>query len=175
MKHSQLIVPTSVMLALAFVLVVIGYMRGEGQHIQGVKNGVAMIGPILPLIVLAFIVSGMIQALVPRDFIVHWIGEGSGFRGIMVGAVAGAATPGGPFISFPIAAGLLRAGGCIGPIVAYLTGWLLLAVTRLPLEVGILGWKLTFARVACSFFVPPIAGLIAQSLFGCSEWTQTTK
>jgi uncharacterized membrane protein YraQ (UPF0718 family) len=36
------------------------------------------------------------------------------------------------------------------------------------MEVGILGWKFTAIRVACTFFFPPIAGLIAQALFGNS-------
>jgi len=32
--------------------------------------------------------------------------------------------------------------------------------------VGILGWRLTFIRLASTFFFPPIAGFIAQALFG---------
>jgi len=43
--------------------------------------------------------------------------------------------------------------------------WSLWAFSRLPMEVGILGWKFTLIRVASTFFFPPIAGLIAQILF----------
>jgi hypothetical protein len=32
------------------------------------------------------------------------------------------------------------------------------------MEVGILGWQFTLIRVASTFFFPPIAGFIAQSL-----------
>jgi len=39
------------------------------------------------------------------------------------------------------------------------------AVSRLPMEVGILGWKFTLIRLAATFFFPPIAGWIAQTLF----------
>jgi len=35
----------------------------------------------------------------------------------------------------------------------------------LPMEVGILGWKVTLIRVVCTFFFPPIAGLIAHIFF----------
>jgi len=62
--------------------------------------------------------------------------------------------------------GLLRSGAGIGTMVAFLTGWSLWAVSRLPMEVGILGWKLTLIRLASTFFFPPIAGWIAQTLFG---------
>jgi len=50
-------------------------------------------------------------------------------------------------------------------MVAFLTGWSLWAVTRMPVEIGIMGWKFTLIRLACTFFFPPIAGLIANSLF----------
>jgi len=73
--------------------------------------------------------------------------------------------PGGPYVSLPIAAGLLRTGASIGTMVAFLTGWSLWAITRLPLEIGIMGWKFWLIRLACTFFFPPIAGLIANRLF----------
>jgi len=34
------------------------------------------------------------------------------------------------------------------------------------MEMGILGWEFTLIRIASTFFFPPIAGLIAQTLFG---------
>ena len=73
--------------------------------------------------------------------------------------------PGGPFVSLPIAAGLLRVGASVGTMVAFVTAWSLWAVSRLPLDIGILGWQFTLIRLACTFFFPPIAGLIANALF----------
>jgi uncharacterized membrane protein YraQ (UPF0718 family) len=73
--------------------------------------------------------------------------------------------PGGPFVSLPLAAGLYRSGAGIGTMVAFLTGWSLWAFSRLPMEVGILGWKLTLIRIGSTFFFPPIAGLLAHFLF----------
>ena len=68
-----------------------------------------------------------------------------------------------------IAAGLMRSGAGIGTMVAYLTGWSLWAITRLPMEVGILGWKLTMIRFASTLVFPPIAGILAQLLFSGSN------
>jgi hypothetical protein len=50
-------------------------------------------------------------------------------------------------------------------MVAFMTGWSLLAVSRLPMEIGIIGWKFTLIRLASTFFFPPIAGMIANRLF----------
>ena len=83
----------------------------------------------------------------------------------MIGTLAGGLTPGGPYVSLPVVAGFLRAGAGVGTMVAFLTGWSLWAVSRLPMEVGILGWRFTIVRFVCTFFFPPIAGLLAQAMF----------
>jgi uncharacterized membrane protein YraQ (UPF0718 family) len=75
--------------------------------------------------------------------------------------VAGGLSPGGPYVSLPIVAGLLKSGASAGTMVAFLTGWSLWAVGRLPMEFGILGWKFTVIRLASTFIFPPIAGVFA--------------
>jgi len=159
---------TIIMGILAAALFLAGYFRGQGQHISGLKQAGSMIVSILPLLTFAFIVAGMVQALIPREFLSKWVGEESGFRGILIGTVAGGLSPGGPYVNLPIVAALLNSGASVGTMVAFLTGWSLWALARFPMEVGILGWKFTLIRLACTFFFPPIAGLIAQTLFGNS-------
>lgn len=157
--------PTIVMGAIAIILLFIGYYQGQGQHIMGIKSGLKMTVEILPLLIFAFIVAGMVQVLLPQELLAKWVGAESGLRGIFIGTIAGGFAPGGPYVSLPIAAGLFRSGASIGTMVAFLTGWSLWAVSRLPMEVGILGWKLAAIRLASTFFFPPIAGLIAQMFF----------
>ncbi len=160
-----MLIPTIVMACLAVVLLIIGYSRGEGQHITGLKSALNMTIDILPLLIFAFIMAGMIQTLLPQELLSRWIGEESGIRGILIGTIAGGLTPGGPYVSLPLAAGFLRAGASLGTMVAFITAWSLWAVARLPMEIGIMGWKFTAVRLVCTFFFPPIAGLLAQMLF----------
>ncbi len=160
-----MVIATVIMGVLAIILVSVGYYKGGGEHVLGLKSAMNMTIQILPLVILAFIVAGMIQTLVSHEFLSKWIGKGSGIRGILIGTVAGSLTPGGPYVSLPIAAGLLRSGASVGTTVAFLTGWSLWAFGRLPLEVGIMGWKFTLIRIASTFLFPPIAGLIANRLF----------
>ncbi len=160
-----MLIPTIIMGLLAIIFLSIGYSKGEGQHISGMKSALNMTVEILPLLIFAFIVAGMVQVLFSRELLSKWVGVESGIRGILIGTVAGGLAPGGPYVSLPIAAGLLRSGANIGTMVAFLTGWSLWAVSRLPMEVGILGWKFTLIRIASTFFFPPIAGLIAQTFF----------
>ena len=160
-----MIIPTIIMGLLAGTLVYIGYTKGQGQHTAGLKLAMEMTVQVLPLLVFAFIIAGMIPVLIPHELLTKWVGAESGMKGILVGTIAGGLTPGGPFVSLPIVAGLLRSGAGIGTMVAFLTGWSLLAIARMPMEVGILGWKFTLIRLASTFFFPPIAGLVAQMFF----------
>jgi uncharacterized membrane protein YraQ (UPF0718 family) len=165
-RNPSMVIPTVVMGILALVLLFIGYHKGQGEHIIGMKSAWNMVVQILPLLVFAFIVAGMVQVLLPRELLARWVGAESGIRGILIGTVAGGLSPGGPYVNLPIAAGLIRSGASVGTMVAFLTGWSLWAVSRMPMEVGILGWKFTAIRLASTFFFPPIAGLLAQMFFG---------
>lgn len=160
-----MLIPTIIMAVLAIALLGAGYLKGEGEHIIGIKTGLKMTVEILPLLLFAFVVAGMVQVLLPSELISKWVGTESGFKGILIGTVTGAIAPGGPYVSLPIAAALLKSGAGIGTMVAFLTGWSLWAVSRLPMEIGILGWKFTFIRLTSTFIFPPIAGLIAQVFF----------
>ena len=160
-----MLIPTIIMGVIAIVFLFIGYQRGGGEHILGLKTAGNLLLQIAPLLIFAFIVAGMVQTLIPQEIISKWVGVESGFRGILIGTLMGSLTPGGPFVSMPIAAGLLRTGAGIGTMVSFITAWSLLAVMRLPMEVGLMGWKFTLIRLACTFFFPPIAGLIANKLF----------
>jgi uncharacterized membrane protein YraQ (UPF0718 family) len=160
-----MLIPTIIMGLLAIVLFAIVYYKGGGQHIIGLKSALNMTISILPLLIFAFIVAGMIQILIPAEMISKWVGQESGFRGIMIGTFVGAIAPGGPYVSLPVAAVFVQSGASLGTIVAFLTGWSLWAINRIPMEVAILGWKITLVRLVSTFFFPPIAGIIANSLF----------
>jgi uncharacterized membrane protein YraQ (UPF0718 family) len=155
-----MIIPTITMAAIALVLFIISYRKGV--HIDGIGHSVALAARIFPLLVFAFIVAGLVQVLIPHETLMKWVGEGSGLKGIFIGTIVGAFAPGGPYTSLPIAAALMRSGAGIGTMVAFLTGWSLWAFARLPIDVGILGWRFAVIRFLSVFFFPPIAGLIAQ-------------
>jgi len=164
-RSPKMLIPTIVMGVLAIVFIFLAFQKGEGLHILGLKAAGTMLIQMAPLLIFAFIIAGMIPLLVPKETISGWIGAESGLRGILIGTIVGGFMPGGPYVSLPLAAGLLRVGASVGTMVALITGWSLLAFSRLPLELGIIGWKFTLIRLGCTFFFPPIAGLIANKFF----------
>jgi uncharacterized protein len=65
--YSAMLIPTLILGILALVLLGIGYFKGQGQHISGMKSALTMTIEVLPLLVFAFIVAGMVQVLLPRQ------------------------------------------------------------------------------------------------------------
>jgi uncharacterized membrane protein YraQ (UPF0718 family) len=156
---------TIIMGILALASLVIAYFIGGNLPLDGLKTAGKMFLGILPLLIFAFILAGMVQVLIPREFIVKHLGAEAGLKGILIGCVAGALTPGGPFISFPIVASIWKAGAGIGTVVAYVTAWSLWAVGRLPYEISLIGPKFALIRFASTLVFPPLAGIIAQTFF----------
>jgi uncharacterized membrane protein YraQ (UPF0718 family) len=165
----NMLIPTAIMGTVAVLLLLVGYWRGRGEYWIGLQGAVKLLLQILPLLFFAFIVAGMVQVLIPRHLLSRWIGEESGVRGILIGTVAGGFAPGGPYVSLPVVAALMHSGASVGTLVSFLTGWSLWAISRLPMEIGILGWRFTLIRLASTFFFPPVAGLLAQLLFSRSR------
>lgn len=163
--NNNMIAITIFMGVVAMILVYIGYSKGENHHILGIKFALNTLLNIFPLLIFAFIIAGMAHVLLSHGTMAKWLGAESGIRGILIGTIAGGFTPGGPYVTFPIAAALLKSGAGIGAIVAFITAWAVWHVGNIPLEIGIIGWKFTIIRLACTFFFPPIAGLIAQVIF----------
>jgi len=159
---------TLIMAGLALGLLVAASMRGMSP-LTGTRQGLGLMLRVLPLLVCAFVFIGTLPLVLPRDAVVRWLGDSSGWRGLVVGTLAGAVSPGGPLVQSGIAAGLLRSGASVGTVVAYLSGGMLWGLALVPVEVGLLGGKIVLARFLSTFFFPPIAGWLAQTWFGASR------
>jgi uncharacterized membrane protein YraQ (UPF0718 family) len=108
----------------------------------------------------------MASVLVSPEAMARWLGQEAGGRALVAGTLAGAITPGGPFIAFPLLAVLLKGGASAGAVTAYLTSWALLGVHRIAaFEIPILGWRFVACRVAASLLGPVAVGWVAQAIW----------
>ena len=152
-------ITTIIMVILAVILTIVAYFRG-GVHITGLKLGAKTFWDNLLLLLASFAVAGLARVLIPKELINQWLGAQAGFKGILLGCVAGGLVPGSPYSVFPIIASFYEAGAGIGTIVGFITAWSLWSVSRLPLEVGIIGPRVTLARYLSTLIFPPLAGVI---------------
>lgn len=155
-----------VMSGITILLAVIGVAdQGPGIISQALLAGGEMLIEVVPLLIAAFILAGMIQVVVSRETINKWLGRDSGIKGIMIGGIAGALVPGGPYIFYPIAASFLLSGAEIGTAVTFVVAKNLWSLSRLPMEVALLGPRLTIIRFVVTLIFPVIVGLIANTFF----------
>jgi len=152
---------TIIMIALAVILTVVAYFRG-GVHLDGLRLGAKTIGDNWLLLLASFAVAGLARVLIPKELISQWLGAQAGFKGILLGCIADGIMPGSPYSVFPIVASFYESGAGIGTIVGFVTAWSLWSVTRLPVEMSMIGPKVALTRYLSTLIFPPLAGLIAQ-------------
>jgi uncharacterized protein len=152
-----------VLALLALFVTALAFQRGVGR--QGLAESVKLFVQMGPVLLPAFVLAGMMTALVSPETINQWLGREAGWRGLLVGTAAGALTPGGPFIAFPLLAVLLKGGASVGAVTAYLSAWALLGLHRVvAFEIPILGWRFAVIRLVASVAAPVGIGFLAQLL-----------
>ena len=154
------------LVALLAALAGLAFWRGGAPMVrEGLTGGAGLLVRFSLVIAISFLAAGFAEVLVPREWVEGALGADSGLRGILLASAAGAVTPAGPFVSMPIAAVLLRSGAGLGPVVAFLTGWSVLALHRLVAwEMPIVGTRFALLRWGVSLVLPVIAGLLARAL-----------
>lgn len=125
----------------------------------GVWRMVVMNGPRL---VVALISAGLFAELLPEETVRQYLGDTSGFTGVLLGTALGVLTPGGAFVSFALAAGAMQAGATVPAMVAYLTAWALFGLTKVVAEeLAFLGPHFLWRRVVVTLPIPLLAGAAA--------------
>lgn len=146
----------------AAILLAIAFWQGRDLPLAGLQAGGRTLWRNLPMLLLGFLIAGLAQVLIPKDLITRWLGAESGFKGILIGCVAGGLVPGAPYAVFPLVAALYQAGASLGAVVGFVAAWALWSVSRLPVEMALIGSRPALVRYVVTFVVPPIAGLLAE-------------
>jgi uncharacterized membrane protein YraQ (UPF0718 family) len=139
------------------------WMAGRDTVIASLHEDVALLVEILPRIMAAVGVAGLVQVLVPRKTIARALSEEAGLKGVTLAAAAGVVTPGGPMTSFPLVNALHAAGSGRSALVAYLTSWSVLGMQRiLTWEVPLMGADFAIIRALASLPLPFIAAFMSR-------------
>jgi uncharacterized membrane protein YraQ (UPF0718 family) len=147
------------------VLGFIAWQRGRVVLVASVREGSMDFINIVPRIAIGVIGAGYIAAVIPQEIIIGWLGPDSGWLGVLMATVAGAATPGGPVIGFSLGAVAMKAGAGPPQVVAYVVAWALFAFQRLILwEIPFMPARFVWFRAAVSLPFPFVAAAIAMAL-----------
>ena len=150
---------------LVVLLITALFLQGTTGVCEGVKSSGRTFEHVWPLLLLAFLIAGMLQVLIPQELISSYIGPESGFKGFVIAWGCGALLPGAPYTVLPVAATLMKGGAAIGPIMTLvLSSSIGVALTRIPYEVAFIGPRFVLLRVLSCLIIPFIGGGIALGL-----------
>jgi uncharacterized membrane protein YraQ (UPF0718 family) len=155
-----------VIYVLAAALTLAAYLRDPSLPGVGFRTGGQLLLDVLPRLIGALIMTGMLQVLIAPEWIQHWLGRGSTHRAIFAGFVAGILTPGGPLVSFPIMAVFYKGGASLSALVAYMTSWSLFGFQRvIAWELPFMGTRFLLARVLPTLVFPIAAGYLVRFIY----------
>jgi len=149
--------------ALIFIIVsvamtLVSLVLDRKKTVMGLKKGWKMFQNIaVPFLNILILVS-LALYVVPPSLIIHYLGPESGWAGQMIAAIVGSITliPG--FISYPIAAVLIKEGASYAVVATFMTTLMMVGVVTLPLEIAYFGRKVAILRNVLNFIAAIVIG-----------------
>ena len=120
---------------------------------------------LLPKIFGGILLATALGLSLPRARVLALIGPDSGWRGLMIAAVAGAVMPGGPHVIYPLTVALMAAGADLGAGVTIVSAWVLLSLNRtLVWELSFIPVEVVAMRFVLTLPVPVMLGFMMRVL-----------
>lgn len=133
---------------------------------QGGEGSIDLFVRAAPALLLGFVLAGLLTVLFPPSTVGRWMGDEAGVKGILIGAAAGALSPGGPYVMYPIAAALMHGGAGIGSIAAFSAARNMFTANRfLVYDLPFLGVPLAVSRTLATVWLVLVATVLVPVVF----------
>ena len=150
--------------SLAFLF--FSWLKSREKTLKALKKAWKSMENIMPQLLVVFLLVGILLAVLEPAFITRFIGEGSGWLGVVAAALAGSVTLIPPVVAMPMAAMLLDAGAGYLQIAAFISTLQMVGIITLPLEIRHFGQRTAILRNATAFlFSFVVAGLMGLVIF----------
>src|SRR5256885_11679623 len=97
----RLDISTLVLAGLAVVFAVIAYVKDPSLPLIGARNGLSMLGFVLPRLIPALLLAGLFQVVLPQEIAPRYFRPEAGLKGLLLGTAGRGLTPGGPMVRRP--------------------------------------------------------------------------
>jgi uncharacterized membrane protein YraQ (UPF0718 family) len=118
---------------------------------------------LMVIIIPVTVLMGLFEVWVPKQLIAKYLGRESGWKGILLALLFGAAPTGPLYIAFPIAAMLLQNGASPLNIIILLNAWAAMKIPQLLVEANFLGPSFMLTRLALTLPVTILIGWLIQT------------
>ncbi len=149
-------------LVVATLLVTLGAFLLDGFELvwQGLLAARETFLQALPLLIIAFVVTGQIQVLLSREWIDRLWEKVSGVRGIFLSAIAGGFFPGPPYVYYPFFATFKGKKIPSYLFFSFIAGKQIYDFTRLPMEISLISPAIALYRNLITIPIPFLMGLV---------------
>lgn len=146
-KKNRLLVIVAVIYLILFALM-------PDKATTAIKNSIYYLIEMFEVLPVIFLLTVVIEALVPKEWIIKHFGEKSGLLGNLLSLVLGSISAGPIYAAFPISKMLMTKGASVANIVIILSSWAVIKVPMLANEAKFLGvtfmsirWVLTVVAI----------------------------
>ncbi len=145
MKTVSIIKKNKLLLLVVLAYIVVLIVSPE-KAMSSVGNSVYYLIEMLQVLPVIFLLTVVIEALVPKELIMRGFGEKAGFKGNLLALLLGSISAGPIYAAFPISKTLLGKGASISNIVIILSTWAVIKVPMLANEAKFLGLNFMIVR-----------------------------
>lgn len=140
-----------ILYTVTILLLIFSYYKNKKKTKMALKKAWKAFENILPEFLTVIMFVGVLLAILNPQVISKFIGNNSGWLGVVISAVVGAITliPG--FVAFPTAAMLLQNGAGYMQIGAFVSTLMMVGVVTIPVEIKYFGKRLTLLRNLFAF------------------------
>jgi uncharacterized membrane protein YraQ (UPF0718 family) len=158
--------PTAILIAIVVTAAAYVFWRdGAARFLEVVWADAGLFVGMMPNVLAGCLIAALITILLPRDTVSRWVGKDSGIKGILISTGVGIIVPGGPFTIYPIAAAFLGMGADAAAVVALITSWTTIGLSRsLVWELPFLGFDFVLWRWIAALPLAVLAGLIVRAI-----------
>lgn len=149
---------------LMLILLLISLVKSREKTLLALKKAWKSFENILPVFLSILLVIGIMLAVLSPQVISKIMGHESGILGLMLAALIGSCTVIPGFVTFPLAAALLKSGAGMTQIIMLISTSVMVGVITIPMEVKYWGRKAAYVRnslaLVFSFAIAFVMGVL---------------
>ncbi|MBM7561197.1 permease [Fusibacter tunisiensis] len=168
MKPLQMIRKNKLMFAVGVTYLALLVTMPE-KATQAFGNSVYYLVEMFQVLPVIFLLTVVIEALIPKEMIIKRFGEKSGFMGNILALVLGSISAGPIYAAFPISKMLLSKGASVANVVIVISSWAVVKVPMLANEAKFLGVDFMAARWVLTVIFIFVMGAVMNRLVSRSS------
>ena len=160
-RYSYFLVSLEIILAIYLFIPNIAIKTVESATFSFIQ----MLSVLPPIMILL----GLLDAWIPRETLIKYMGNDSGFFGVFMSILIGSLAAGPMYAAFPFTAILIKKGVKFSNVIIFMNAWCVTKISTLFFEISSLGFKFTLSRLLIDIPGIIIMGYLVSYLINDNE------